>query len=53
MRVTSLGNDARNWNVQLDYGSNDIGYTDNLKADYKGTYGEGSTGCSYDKIAIA
>lgn len=46
---TALENNALNWNVQQGYGTNDVGYTGNMNADYKGTYGEVTAGYAYDK----
>lgn len=45
----ALENNALNWNVQQGYGTNDVGYTGNMNADYKGTYGEMSAGYGYDQ----
>ncbi|WMY76653.1 fimbria/pilus outer membrane usher protein [Buttiauxella selenatireducens] len=45
----ALENNALNWNVQQGYGTNDIGATGNMNADYKGTYGEMTAGYGYDK----
>lgn len=45
----ALENHALNWNVQQGYGSDGVGYTGNMNADYKGTYGEATAGYSYDK----
>lgn len=46
---TALGNNALSWNVQQGYGTNDVGYSGNANADYKGTYGEVTTGYGYDR----
>lgn len=45
----ALENNALNWNVQQGYGTDDVGYTGNMNADYKGTYGEVTAGYGYDK----
>lgn len=45
----SLTNNALNWNVQQGYSTQGVGYTCNMNADYKVTYGEITTGYSYDK----
>ncbi len=45
----ALENNALNWNVQQGYGTNDVGYTGSMNADYKATYGEVTAGYSYDK----
>ena len=45
---SALENNALSWNVQQGYGTNDVGYTGNANADYKGTYGEVSAGYSQD-----
>ncbi|EOI3457840.1 fimbria/pilus outer membrane usher protein [Cronobacter turicensis] len=49
MNGMALENNALNWNVQQGYGSDDVGYSGNMNADYKGTYGEVTAGYSYDK----
>lgn len=46
---TALENNAFNWNIQQGYGTDGVGYTGNMNADYKGSYGEVTTGYSYDK----
>lgn len=46
---TALANNALSWNVQQGYGTDDVGYTGNLNADYKGTYGEVTAGYGYDQ----
>lgn len=46
---TALENNALNWNVQQGYGTDDIGYTGNMNADYRGAYGEVNAGYGYDK----
>uniref|UniRef100_S0DE64 Putative fimbrial usher protein n=1 Tax=termite gut metagenome TaxID=433724 RepID=S0DE64_9ZZZZ len=46
---TTLENNALNWNVQQGYGTDNIGYTGNMNADYKGSYGEVNAGYGYDK----
>ena len=45
----AMENNALNWNVQQGYGTNDVGYTGSMNADYKGTYGEMTAGYGYDK----
>lgn len=45
----ALENNALNWNVQQGYGTDNIGYSGNMNADYKGTYAEVATGYAYDK----
>lgn len=45
----ALENNALNWNVQQGYGTNDVGATGTMNADYKGAYGEMSAGYGYDK----
>ncbi|SUW63744.1 Outer membrane usher protein fimD precursor [Buttiauxella agrestis] len=45
----ALPGNALSWNVQQGYGTNDVGYTGNLNADYRGTYGEALAGYSYDQ----
>lgn len=46
---SALENNALSWNVQQGYGTNDVGYTGNANADYKGTYAEVTAGYGYDK----
>ncbi|WP_039029622.1 fimbria/pilus outer membrane usher protein [Leclercia adecarboxylata] len=46
---SALENNALSWNVQQGYGTDDVGYTGNANADYKGTYGEVTAGYGYDK----
>ncbi|WP_010431832.1 fimbria/pilus outer membrane usher protein [Enterobacter mori] len=46
---TALENNALSWNVQQGYGTDNVGYTGNANADYKGTYGEVTAGYGYDK----
>lgn len=46
---SALENNALNWNVQQGYGTDNVGYTGNANADYKGTYGEVTAGYGYDK----
>jgi len=48
---TALENHSLNWNVQEGYGAGDVGNTGNASADYKGTYGEVTTGYGYDKFS--
>lgn len=45
----ALENNALNWNVQEGYGTDGVGHSGNLNADYKGTYGEANAGYSYDQ----
>lgn len=45
----ALENNALNWNVQQGYGTHGMGNTGNLNGDYKGTYGELTTGYAYDR----
>lgn len=49
MNGMALTNNALNWNVQQGYSTQGVGYTGNMNADYKGTYGEVTTGYAYDK----
>lgn len=49
MNGVALENNALSWNVQQGYGSDNIGYSGSMNADYKGTYGEVTTGYAYDK----
>jgi outer membrane usher protein len=46
---TALQGNALSWNVQQGYGTDGAGYTGNVNADYKGTYGEVNGGYSYDR----
>lgn len=48
---TALEGNALGWNVQQGYGSNDAGYTGNVNADYRGTYGEALGGYGYDQYS--
>jgi outer membrane usher protein len=45
----ALENNALSWNLQQGYGTNNVGYSGNMNADYKGAYGEITTGYAYDK----
>ncbi|HKM95725.1 MAG TPA: fimbria/pilus outer membrane usher protein [Buttiauxella sp.] len=45
----ALPGNALSWNVQQGYGTNGVGYTGNMNADYRGTYGEALAGYSYDQ----
>ncbi|AYU94749.1 fimbria/pilus outer membrane usher protein [Enterobacter hormaechei] len=45
----ALENRALSWNVQQGYGTEGVGNTGNVNADYKGTYGEVTAGYGYDK----
>lgn len=45
----ALENNSLNWNIQQGYGTNNIGSTGTMNADYKGTYGEITAGYGYDK----
>ncbi|MGB7801540.1 fimbria/pilus outer membrane usher protein [Buttiauxella sp.] len=45
----ALPGNALSWNVQQGYGTDDVGYTGNMNADYRGTYGEAIAGYSYDE----
>lgn len=49
MNGMALENNALSWNVQQGYGTNNVGYTGNMNADYKGTYSEITLGYAYDK----
>ena len=49
MNGVALDNSALSWNIQQGYGSDGVGYTGTLNGDYKGTYGEVTTGYGYDK----
>lgn len=49
MNGVALENNALNWNVQEGYGTNGVGNTGIVNADYKGTYGEMTAGYSYDQ----
>lgn len=44
----ALENNALNWNVQQGYGTNNVGTSGTMSADYKGTYGEMTAGYGYD-----
>ncbi len=44
----ALENNALNWNVQQGYGTNNVGSSGTMSADYKGTYGEMTAGYGYD-----
>ncbi|EHJ2438118.1 TPA: fimbria/pilus outer membrane usher protein [Salmonella enterica subsp. enterica serovar Bahrenfeld] len=46
---TALENNALNWNVQQGYGTDNVGYTGNANADYKGAYDEVTAGYAYGK----
>ena len=46
---SALENNALSWGIQQGYGTNNVGYTGNMNADYKGTYGEVTSGYSYDQ----
>ncbi|MGE2103758.1 fimbria/pilus outer membrane usher protein [Citrobacter koseri] len=46
---TALAGNALNWNIQQGYGTDDVGYTGSLSADYKGTYADVSGGYRYDR----
>ncbi|WP_244212353.1 fimbria/pilus outer membrane usher protein [Buttiauxella izardii] len=45
----ALEGNSLSWGVQQGYGSQGVGYTGNLNADYRGTYGEVNGGYSYDR----
>ncbi|HIE5388016.1 TPA: fimbria/pilus outer membrane usher protein [Enterobacter cancerogenus] len=45
----ALENRALSWSAQQGYGTRGAGATGNLSADYKGTYGEATTGYGYDQ----
>lgn len=45
----ALESNALSWSVQQGYGTDDVGYTGNMNADYRGTYGEVVAGYGYDK----
>lgn len=45
----ALEDNALSWGVQQGYSAKDVGYSGSMNADYRGTYGEASTGYSYDK----
>ncbi|VEB84520.1 fimbrial usher protein [Citrobacter koseri] len=49
MSGTALAGNALNWNIQQGYGTDDVGYTGSLSADYKGTYADVSGGYRYDR----
>lgn len=49
----ALENRALSWNVQQGYGTEGVGYTGNVNADYKGAYGEVTAGYGYDKTVNA
>lgn len=49
MNGMALENNALSWNVQQGYGTNNVGYSGNMNADYKATYGEVTAGYAYDK----
>jgi outer membrane usher protein len=46
---SALENNSLNWNVQQGYGTNNVGYSGNMNADYKGSYGEMTAGYAYDQ----
>lgn len=48
---TALATNNLSWSVQQGYGTNGQGNSSNLAADYRGTYGEVSTGYAYDSNA--
>lgn len=45
---TTLADNNLSWSAQQGYGSQGIGNSGNLNADYRGTYGEVSAGYAYD-----
>ncbi|MEP8883939.1 fimbria/pilus outer membrane usher protein [Enterobacter kobei] len=45
----ALENNALNWSVQQGYGTDNVGYSGTMNADYKGTYGEVTAGYGYDR----
>ncbi|WP_025123591.1 MULTISPECIES: fimbria/pilus outer membrane usher protein [unclassified Serratia (in: enterobacteria)] len=45
---TALADNNLSWSAQQGYGSQGIGNSGNLNADYRGTYGEVSAGYAYD-----
>lgn len=49
----ALENRALNWNAQQGYGTEGVGYTGSVNADYRGTYGEATAGYGYDKTVNA
>ncbi|ENZ2229779.1 fimbria/pilus outer membrane usher protein [Salmonella enterica] len=46
---TALTDNNLSWSVQQGYGNRDTGYSGNLNADYRGTYGEVVAGYAYDR----
>ncbi|WP_411750949.1 fimbria/pilus outer membrane usher protein [Serratia sp. (in: enterobacteria)] len=46
---TALADNNLSWSVQEGYGSQGVGNSGNLNADYRGTYGEVNGGYAYDK----
>lgn len=44
----ALDNNSLNWNVQEGFGTNNIGNSGSMNADYKGSYGEMTAGYGYD-----
>lgn len=49
MNGLAMENNALSWNIQQGYGTDNVGYSGNLNADYKGTYSEVTAGYAYDK----
>jgi outer membrane usher protein len=45
---SALAGNNLNWGVQQGYGSNGVGNSGNLNADYRGTYGQVNAGYGYD-----
>lgn len=46
---TALADNNLSWSAQEGYGSQGVGNSGNLNADYRGTYGEVNAGYAYDK----
>lgn len=45
----ALEGNVLNWSVQQGYGTDNVGYSGSANTDYRGTYGEVTTGYSYDQ----
>lgn len=45
---TALADNNLSWSAQQGYGSQGVGNSGNLNADYRGTYGEVNAGYAYD-----
>ncbi|AHG21411.2 fimbrial assembly protein [Chania multitudinisentens RB-25] len=49
MSGTALANNNLSWSVQQGYGTQGVGNSGNLNADYRGTYGQVNAGYGYDR----